>query len=333
MMRMHGVHGELAAIDLNLLVALDALLSERHVTRAATRLGITQSAASHALARLRSVLGDPLLVRGPNGGLVPTLRAEALADGLRAALDALAEVVRSPAAFDPATARRSFRIGAGDYEGLVVLPRLAERVRQVAPGVDIWVHAFSDFGDQRLADGSLDVVLGPPRGAVRRAGFFEKRLFSETFTCVVRRGHPLSRKRLTLPRYCAASHLLVSPGGTPGSFVDDALLAVGMSRRIALAVPHFLVVPHVIAATDLIATLASRVAGLFAPYFGLVRLAPPLLVPALAIALAWHERQHDDPAHRWIREQIVAVARDLSSDDSMSANSRGRVEAKRRITT
>jgi DNA-binding transcriptional LysR family regulator len=108
---------------------------------------------------------------------------------------------------------------------------------------------------------------------------------------------------------------LVTPRGTPGSYVDDALAAAGKSRRIALAVPHFLVVPHVIAATDLIATLASRVAALFAPLLGLARLAPPLRVPPFTIALAWHERQNRDPAHRWFREQIVAASRELDDSD------------------
>jgi DNA-binding transcriptional LysR family regulator len=194
----------------------------------------------------------------------------------------------------------------------MLLPRLAERIGRLAPGVELWVHAYSDYGDAPLADGSFDVVLGVPHAA-RPAGFYEKRLFAESFTCIVRAGHPLSRKRLTMARYCAASHLLVSPRGTPGSFVDDALAAVGKSRRVALVVPHFLVVPHVVAASDLVATLATRVAGLFAPLLGLEQLPPPFALSGFAIALTWHERQHHDPAHRWLREQIAAVARDLGA--------------------
>jgi DNA-binding transcriptional LysR family regulator len=281
------------------------------------------------------VLRDPLLVRGPGGTLVATPRADALAGPLRAALGELAAVIRSPAPFDPRTAQRTFHLGTSDYVELVLLPRLVERLGRLAPGVDLWVHAVTDFGDAGLADGSLDAVVGPPRGTARLAGCFEKHLFHETFTCVARSAHPLARKRLTLARYCSAPHLLVAPRGKPGSFVDDALAAVGRRRRIALAVPHFLVVPHVVAASDLIATLATRVTALFAPLLGLARLPPPLPISGFAMALAWHERQHQDAAHRWFREQIVAVAGDLAiaKSESTALENRGhsRLQTKRRM--
>lgn len=294
-------------MDLNLVVALDALLAERHVTRAARRLGITQSAASHALGRLRELLGDPLLVRGAGGAMVPSAMAIRIAPQLRKVLDDLTAVLRGES-FDPATARRTFRLGASDYVELVLLPRLAARLAQLAPGVDLWVHTFDDWGDAELASGKLDCVLAPPRRNARPSGMFEKVLLHESFTCVMRARHPLAGARLTLARYCEAPHLMVAPRGTPGSFVDDALAALGRTRRIALAVPHFLVVPYVIAATDLVATLAHRVAALFATTLDLAMVAPPIGIARFAIALAWHERNHHDAAQRWFRAQVAAVA-------------------------
>lgn len=308
---MHAVHDGLAAVDLNLLLALDALLAERHVTRAAARLGITQSAASHALARLRDMFGDPLLVRGPRGALLPTPRAAALAPAIHRVLVDLTAVLRGDEVFEPATARHTFRIGTSDYVELVLMPRLVERVGRSAPGIDLWIHTLTDDGDEALAAGTLDVVLGPPRSGARPAGMYEKVLFDESFTCIVREGHALADKRMTLARYCAAAHLLVAPRGTPGSLVDDALAALGRSRRVAVAVPHFLVVPYLIASSDLIATLATRVAHTVADALRLVQMPPPIALPRFQIGVAWHERTRADPAHRWLRDQILAVAAEI----------------------
>lgn len=307
---MHDAHDGLAGVDLNLVVALDALLAERHVTRAAARLGITQSAASHALARLRDLIDDPILVRGPRGAMMPTPRAEQLAPQIHLVLTQLAAVLRGEA-FDPATARRTFRIGTSDYVELVLLPKLIERVSRLAPGIDLWVHSYADYGDEELAAGVLDVVIGPPRTSARPAATYEKVLFDESFTCILRGKHPLADGRMTLARYCAVPHLLIAPRGTPGSFVDDALHALGKTRRIALAVPHFLVVPHIIAGSDLVATIATRVAALFTETLDLVTMPPPVQIPKFQIALAWHERNHQDAPHRWLREQLLAVAAEV----------------------
>jgi DNA-binding transcriptional LysR family regulator len=309
--KMQAPHEQLAAIDLNLILALDALLAERHVTRAASRLGVTQSAASHSLARLRELFGDLLLVRGPRGTMLPTPRAEELAPAIRKVLADLAGALRGAPAFDPATARHTFHLAASDYVELVLLPRLVERLGRTAPGIELWIHTLVDYGDEALASGAMDLVIGPPRGAARPGGSYEKLLFDESFTCIVRAGHPLAGARMTIARYCAAAHLLVAPRGLPGSFVDDALAALGRSRRIAVAVPHFLVVPYVIAGSDLVATLANRVAAMFIDTLGLVAMAPPLVLPRFQMALAWHERNHADPAHRWLREELVAVAADV----------------------
>jgi DNA-binding transcriptional LysR family regulator len=312
---MHDVYSKLRGVDLNLLLAFEALLAERHVTRAAKRLGVTQPAASHALSRLRGLFGDPLLVRGARGEMIPTRRAEALSTPVHRMLVDLVGLMRTDD-FDPRAARRTFRICANDYTELVLLPRLAKRLGDLSPGVDLWVHPFIDWPDERLASGALDVVIGPPRGRKAPAGNFERVVFDEGFTCVVRKGHPLAGANMTLRRFCAAQHLMVSPRGTPGSLVDTALEKLGQQRRIAMAVPHFLVVPHIIEGSDLVATLPTRIAARFAQSLNLVSLRLPLAVAPFEIAVSWHERHVSDPAHRWFREELLAVATSIKKGES-----------------
>lgn len=309
-MAMHDAHdAALAGIDLNLLLVLDALLEERHVTRAAKRLGVTQPACSHALGRLRAALGDPLLVRGPRGTMLPTTRAEALAPALRDALRRLAGALRGSVPFDPKDARRSFRIACGDYAELVLLAPLVRRLAKVAPGIDVWMTQLSlgreDMVSQ-LAAGAADLAIGPPRRDWPE-GVFARTLFEERFRCVMRKGHPAAKEKLTLARYCALSHLLVSPRGTPGSLVDDALAALGKSRRVVAGVPHFAVAPHVVAGSDLVATLGTHVVDACAGPLKLEVRPLPFEMPPFAITMTWHERVHRDPVQQWLREQIVAA--------------------------
>jgi len=282
---MHELH--LSSVDLNLLVALDALLEERNVTRAADRIGVTQSAMSHALARLRTLLDDPLLVRAA-GGMVATPRAESLGPPIRHALEQVRTALQSPSAFDPKTVKLRARVATSDYAELILLPRLVHRLEAAAPGIEL-----------RLLPHAADAA-GP-------------KLIDESFTCVVRRGHPLASQKLTLARFAAASHALISPRGKEGSFVDDALAKLGLSRRVAVAVPHFLVAPHIVAESDLVLTVASRVATLLAKPLGLVMLAPPreLELAGFRMSLLWHERTHHDAAHRWLRDLFVSVAGEI----------------------
>jgi len=167
-------------------------------------------------------------------------------------------------------------------------------------------------------------MLCPPRGALRPAGSFERVLFEETFSCVMRKDHPLARGKLTLARYCEASHLMVAPRGTPGSFVDDALTRLGKSRRVAVAVPHFLVVPHILVATDLIATLADRLVTTVEGSFDLVSQPLPVPVTGFSIAMAWHERHHHALAHRWLRDELLAAASSSKAATATSSRSTAR---------
>jgi DNA-binding transcriptional LysR family regulator len=305
---MHDVH--LRSLDLNLIVALDALLEERTVTRAAERVGISQSAMSHALARLRSMTRDPLLVRG-RGRMMATPRAEALGPPIRRALEELAAALQDSAAFDPATARRTVRIATSDYGELVLLPHVVGCLEREAPGIDLRVVAYGKDAPTLLGSGDVDLLIAPLTPVDEAPGIRTRRLFDESFVCVVRKGHPLGRGRLTLARYVAAAHALISPRGKEGSFVDEALTKQGLARRVAVTVPHFLVAPYLVARSDLVLTLAARVATMLSGPLALTVLRPPaeLGLAGFRMSATWHERTHGDPAHRWLRERIVEISR------------------------
>jgi DNA-binding transcriptional LysR family regulator len=302
----------LASLDLNLLVALDALLEERNVTRAAERTGVTQSAMSHALARLRALVGDPLLVRGKSS-MVATARAEALALPIRRVLEGIVLALESPEPFEPRTAHLSVRIATSDYGELVLLPKLVRRLEREAPHIDLRLVPHSGDSAGPLVDGTVDLILAPVRPVDEAHGVLAKRLFDESFVCVVRRGHPLAKKKLTLARFAAASHALIAPRGREGSLADDSLARLGLSRRVAVTIPHFLVAPHVVAESDLVLILAARVAAQLAGPLGLVVLAPPkeLGLTGFRMSAIWHERTQADPAHRWVRELFTNVAKQI----------------------
>jgi DNA-binding transcriptional LysR family regulator len=305
MLDMQQMH--IAGIDLNLAVVLHALLSERSVSRAAKKIGLSQSATSHALARLRELLKDQLFVRAP-GGLVPTARAEAMAEPLAAALSALEATLLASPAFDPRTTARTFYVGASDYAEHVIMPRLLAHLAKVAPGMDVWVRSHVADPRDALARGELDLVIDPARASDRVDGFHTEQLWRDHFVGVVRRGHPLSRGKMTVDRFAAARHAFVAPRGRLGGVVDDALQKLGRSRRIAFVTANFLVVPQVVAKTDLVITLASRVASVFARVLPLVLFEPPLALPGFRIAMFWHERRHADPAHAFLRGELLRVS-------------------------
>ncbi|MBX3220279.1 MAG: LysR family transcriptional regulator [Labilithrix sp.] len=306
---MHEVH--LERLDLNLLVALRALLAERHVTRAAARVGLTQPAMSHALARLRAVLGDPLLVR-TRAGMTLTARAAELAEPLERVLGELSRLLAPPGAFDPARSSRTFRVATTDYVELVLMPAVLARVWREAPNVVVKLLPIVGRGVEDLDEGRVDVVLGP-LGETERGSVLAQRLLSERFVCVVRDDHPAVGRRLSLERFLSLPHALITPRGERGSIVDTALAKLGERRRIAVEVPHFLVAPFLVEKTDVVLTLAERVARALAPSVRLRVLSPPreLDLPGFDISLVWHERDRADPAHAWFRGAIAGVARTL----------------------
>lgn len=302
---MRSVH--LGELDLNQLPVLAVLLETRQVTRAAQRLGLSQSATSHALARLREVFGDPLLVRGPEG-LVLTRRAEALQQPLREALDRLEGAVFAPAPFDPARAERTFSVAAADYLEIELAPNLLRRTRAEAPGIQLWFRSFGDEALKSLADGTLDLLIAPPRPELDRPGLRTRQLFEDNFVSLVRPGHPALKRRWTPELFAELPHAFVAPRGRPGGAVDVALDKLGLTRKVVFATPHFLVAPLVIAESDLVLTIPRRMAAALEGRLGLVQVEPPVELPNFPVAMFWHERSHGEGAHVWLREAVVAAS-------------------------
>jgi len=292
--------------DLNLLVVLSELLRTPSVRTVASRLGRTPSAISHALARLRRLLDDPLFVR-VGTRLEPTARAQALRPRLQQALGDLSEVLASRPEFEPTTAERRFVVACADYHELVLWPHLAEALRERAPGLDLTSINAGDGVEQAVTDGPADLGIAvDPRD---RPGLRQRALFTERFVVVMRREHPLAGRRLTAKRFAQADHALIAPRGTPGSRVDRELGDRGLSRRICLQTAHFVTAPVIVARTDLLLTIPERVARVFAPQLDLVIARPPVPIPEFTVVMLWAEPNDRDPAHAWLRAQIVEAAR------------------------
>ena len=296
---------QLSGIDLNLLPLLHALLETASVQAAARRVGLSASAASHALNRLREVLEDPLLVRAGRS-MVLSNRGQELRPLVARAVEQLGAVFEAQPPGDPATARRSFTVACTDYTELVVLQPLSEHLSQHAPGIDLFgKHATSAVLEQ-LRSGTMDlatVVLGNVSDDLH-----QQRLFDDHFVCLFRKGHPALRGRWTMKRYAELQHVLVAPRGeSPRGVVDQVLAEAGHSRHVARTVSSFLVAPHLLAGTDYVLTVSARVAALVAEHLDLETRRPPVDIPGFSVALLWHDRQHDDPIHTWVREQIAAL--------------------------
>lgn len=300
---------KLTAIDLNLLVVLRALLRERHVTRAARELGLSQSATSHALARLRELYSDPLLVRSGRS-LELTPRAAALLPQLERGLSELQGSLRGPERFEPKRARFSLRIGTADYGQAILSGPVLELLRAEAPDVNLQATSYPEVFEQ-LEAGTLDFALVTKTKLPRT--LLEQRLFSDGFVCMLRRGHPAlqKRRRVSFAQYLELEHLLVAPGGTPGSYVDTELGRRGHARRVALQVSSFLVAPQVVAETDLISTGPELLLRRMSKHYPVVLSKPPLVIPRFELCLIWHSRREHDPAHAWMRSVIVRAAHGL----------------------
>jgi DNA-binding transcriptional LysR family regulator len=295
----------LRRLDLNLLVTLDMLLSEHNVTRAAQRLHFSQPSVSVHLAKLREIFGDPLLLPGPRG-MRPTARAEALREPLREALELLGRAVSPAGPFDPALAQQTWRVAATDYgESTILLPALAG-LRTAAPGTRL---AVLELAPPRIAQqseqGQIDLAFHTSEGAPD--GLRHRPLFQERYVLAGRAGHPRLKRRPTTTQFCALEHVIVSPDGGGFRGVTDATLAqAGLTRRVALSVPHFLFVISALGNTDLVAMLPER---LVRGNDALRIVEPPVEVPGYEMSMLWHERSHRDPAHQWLREHIAAAVR------------------------
>lgn len=282
-------------IDVKLLTTMQVLLREKSVTRTARVLGLSQPSVSVQLRRLRETFGDPLLVQG-----TLTARAESLLEPLHAALEGVNRLVR-PVAFDPSSAEKTWRIAAADYGALAVLAPAMTRLRKTAPRSRI---AVVQLQPSRLAQqaerGELDLALhtiddAPP-------GFRSRILFDEHYVLVGRKGHPRLGRKPTLEQFRALEHIVVSPDG--GGFAGATDRALGRrTRHVALSVPQFTVALEMIKQSDLVAMLPSR---LVRGRSDVQIVEAPVKVPGYSLAMLWHGRVHEEPSHRWLREQLVA---------------------------
>ena len=301
---------DLQTFDLNLLRVLAALLETGGVTRAARNLHLSQPAVSAALARLRQALGDQILLRR-GSGMELTPFAEALRPKLARLLAEIGETLSAPGPFLPAKSDRVFRIAANDYASMVLVGGIAARLRELAPDATLEVLPLEERFKERLDADDYDLAVRD-RWALQGAEILET-LFTEEYLSIARTDHPRLGKRLTIAQFVSEHHVLVSPEGRVPGVVDHFLKVAGSARRVMLTLPHFVAAPAIVSATDLIATVAGRVAMQFARTYNLRIFRPPLALPSFDIAMAWRRRSQFDPAGQWLRDQVRAAARSLPS--------------------
>jgi DNA-binding transcriptional LysR family regulator len=292
-------------VDLNLLLVLDALITQRGVSRAAASLGLTQSALSHALQRLRVLFDDPLLIRR-GGAMQPTPAALRIAESLRPALSRIAEVLNERSSFNPTTSTRTFVLRASEYVAPFLLAPLCARLRADASGVRLTVLAFDGAPrDQSAEPGELH--LRAERASRTLARPTSRRLFEDDFVVLMAGGHAHAAGPLTLERYVSLPHLKVVADAVGTNMIDDALTRLGLARNIVLTVPTWFEMRRVIASTDLVAAIPRHWARdpAFAP--GCVWHELPLDQVALEVELAWHPRDAAEPGYVWLRDVVSGV--------------------------
>jgi DNA-binding transcriptional LysR family regulator len=296
---------ELHEIDMNLLVVFNQLLVERRVSKVADNLGISQPAVSNSLAKLRKLLGDELFLR-THKGMEPTPFADQLAESVSYALAMIHSGLNQRTAFDPSTSDRAFTVGMTDIGEIYFLPALIERLRREAPRVSVsTVRNTALTLRDDLESGRVDLAIGLlPQ---LKAGFFQRRLFSQSYVCLMRRGHRLDKKKISLAEYSAAEHLLVVSAGTGHGKVDELLQRSGVTRTVRLTVPHFVSVGHILQGSDLITTVPQRLAERLVEPFGLVQVPHPAKLPDVAINVFWHAKYHRAPANRWLRGVVFEL--------------------------
>lgn len=295
----------LSEIDINLLVVFDLLYQEQNTQRVALRLGLTQPAVSHALKRLRKLLGDELFER-TSRGLMPTPLASRLHPPVAQSLARLQEALNRPDDFDPAVSERTFNIAMTDIGEIVFLPRLLQRLAEEAPGIRLsTVRSQHDDLKRDMEDGRVDLAIGliPQLGA----GFYQQGLFVQRYVCLMRRDHPLAAGDFGLDAFVAARHAVVVARGTGHGIVEESLARAGVTRPVRLELPHFAAVPYIISHTDLVVTVTDKLAEVTRERFALTMREHPLPFPEIPIKVFWHRRFHQDAGNRWLRGLLFAM--------------------------
>ncbi len=297
---------DLHGVDLNLLVAFDALMAERSVTKAGRRIGRTQPAMSAALSRLRGLFDDQLFVRGQNG-LHPTPRALEVAEPLGRALEEIGRTLGFTQKFDAGAYQGTLTVGMQEHASMKLLPGLLTCLHQQAPQAKLDAQVFRSRGDALalLDAGAVDVTISvPPQNAPGR--IFTQPVFEERFVCVVRKNHPVVGQALDLETFLALQHLLVSPEGDRFGHVDTLLAERGLKRSLGVTVTQMYAAPPLVAGSDLIATLMYGVVETSGWADRLETLEPPIALAPCGYVMAWHRRNDVHPAQRWLRDCIVS---------------------------
>lgn len=328
----------LERVDLNLLVYLDVLLREQSVTRAAAQLGITQPAMSNGLKRLRDLFNDPLLIRASHG-MTPTERALELAPMVRQALSQVTDILEPRQEFRPLTSRRVFRIMSSDYAEATLVPALVKALRSEAPDVVLDFLTPSDVSVQDIEQGKVDLAIN--RFNEIPQSFHQISLWSDSFSCLLNRNNPAAL-RFNLKSYLDSQHIWVSKTGMGIGFgvnperghlgqIDAALERLGQRRRITIYTRHYQMPALVAHKADLVATLPTRIALLQHNHPQLVIKEPPFHIPAFELKMAWGPLLHHSPAHRWLRQLITFVARQITEQEEKAVNDPGWARRNARI--
>ena len=313
-------------LDLNLLRVFDVVMAERNLTRAAERLSITQPAVSNALKRLRESVGEDLLTRAPSG-VKPTPRAEALWPEVRSALGNL-HAALAPGEFDPSTDAATFHIAMADATAALYMPRLVSHIEHSQALVDLRVvplttrdpSAMLERGDADLAIGHFPEAVAGLLGQASDSPLRHTPLHETEYVCVMRQGHPLAGRALTLDAYCEAKHLLVSLSGRPHGLVDQALAPLGRQRRVVLTVNQYFTAGRVVAESDLLTVLPASLVAATGYHEQVVMKPLPFQLPGMSVAMLWHLRNDRSSAHEWLRERLLEEASQASAGPPQAAH-------------
>lgn len=296
----------IADLNIDLLLTIDALLIEKNITHAATRLGISQPAMSARLTRLRHIFGEQLFIPSPHGrGVLPTPRAESLKQQVADVLRGISTLLE-PISFDAANSCRTFVIALHENPALVLGPELLNQVRNIAPGIRLR-FAVPEMArlPELLENGEIDVCIGICAGA--HDAWIRRKLFEDDFVTAQRKGHPRGLGPMDLETFCSAPHLVVSSSGDPFTgFIDQHLAEMGLQRSVVMSTQNYAMAPPVVANTELLCTLPRRMLQRFSDTLDL--LTPPLPIPPISIYMFWHPRYNNTASSQWIRAQILSVA-------------------------
>ena len=294
-------------IDLNLLLAFESLMDERHVGRAAKRVGLSQPAFSNAIGRLRTRLDDPLFVR-TSQGMMPTPRAERIAGPIRSALSQIRQTFEVPQTFDPSASAQRFRIGLSDDVELRLVPLLVPWMSsgdlQMQTRRLDWLFTVPE---DELRSGMLDLAIGYfPDARYLSSSLIMETLTEENNVMIARRGHSMWKSKLSLKRFTQLNHAAVIYRNQPWGLIDNELAARGLRRRLKLALPHCLSVLHAVASSDLVACIQESVVKSFGGELDLRSCAEPLGLPPFTLRMVWHRQRNEDPAQLWLRQLIAS---------------------------